>query len=186
MDKPTVDDIRNWSQVNFARFGFSDDAKLQAVIDRATGYVTFITGQTLAAPDASVSSTGDPADLVPLIQQAIQMRVEQVVMQGRPGHVDSASTNEVVSSFTAGSYSETRRDPGRRGEQRSLNTWPALDELLWMLMTSDRFAWWWAYVTGQQIPSFAVEEIDWGSYFYAWDYPIRGALPYATAIDFEV
>jgi hypothetical protein len=82
-------------------------------------------------------------------------------LEGRPGHVTSAADNEVIQSFTAGSYSESRRDPQRRGEQRSLNTWPALDELLWMIMTPERFSYWYGVVTGTPIASFAVEEIDW-------------------------
>jgi hypothetical protein len=161
VNAPTVTDFRNWTQLNLARYGFTTDEKVAVTLSRAIAYVMFMSGQKLDALDPSITPTGRVEDLEPLMQQTIQMRTEQIILQGRPGHVTSAADNEVIQSFTAGSYSESRRDPQRRGEQRSLNTWPALDELLWMIMTPERFSYWYGVVTGTPIASFAVEEIDW-------------------------
>lgn len=175
MDKPTATDFTNWTNLRLPRFGYSDVARLQPILDRATGYIVYMTGQKLDALDPSLNPGMTAADLEPLVQQAIQMRAEQVILQSQQGHAVSAADNEVVSGFTAGPYSEQRRDPQRKGEQRSINTWPALDELLWMLMTPERFAFWWAYVTGQPIADTWVEEVDWRAlgtvitFFEPWD-----------------
>lgn len=179
METPTAADVRDWSQLDFGRYGYSDDTRLGVVVARSVGYVRYVTGQDLAAPTPPENLTADLME--PILQQAIQMRTEQIVLQGRRGHLDSAASNEVVSSFSAGSYHETRRDPSRRGEQRSLNTWPALDELLWMLMTPERFAWWWSYISGQPLPDFRIEEVHWGggslgslTWFEPWDRYVVG------------
>lgn len=159
MERPTAAEIESWSQVRFSRYGLDTD-KLEAQVARACSYIAWVTGQDFAA--VTVSATGlQVSDAETLLKQAVQMRTEQVVMQGRPGHVDSAASNEVVQSMSVGPFSESRRDPQRQANQRSVNTWPALDELLWMLMTADRFSFWYGYVTGQSEPDMIVEEIDW-------------------------
>jgi hypothetical protein len=156
---PTTDEIRAWSTVRWPRFGVTDDALLQERINRAAAYVAFVTGQNFDAP--TVASWATLTSTETLLRQAIQLRTEQITVQGGRGHISSAAENEVVQSFTAGSYSESRRDPARRGEQKSLNTWPALDELLWMLMTDERYGWWYAYITGKPFPATWVEEVEW-------------------------
>jgi hypothetical protein len=170
---PTPDDLRNWSTVRWERAGVPDDDMLQLRIDRAVGYVCFITGQSL---DALFVPTWSAAGSVEaLMNQAIQLRTEQITMQGVRGHVASAGQNEVVSSFSAGSYSESRREPGHSKGQQYINTWPQLDELLWMLMTDDRRGDWMEAITGQTAPAFWVEEVEWGNvttlatYFEPWD-----------------
>jgi hypothetical protein len=181
MDKPTVDEIRLWSRVKFAREGYADDEKLANVIDRSAAYVSWVTGQRVDAVtlDASMSPTGSPLDLEPIMDQAIQMRVEQVVLQGRTGYLGSAAEMDVIQSFSAGGYSEQRARGGfasRTGAaEKSINKWPSLEELLWMLMTEERFAFWLAFVSGQPLASFWVEEIDWRqagtgvTFFEPWD-----------------
>lgn len=178
---PTAVEIRADSQVKFARLGLSSDDDLQRVVDRSVAYIQYVTGQNLDAlvPPDGTSMTQE--QLEPLVAQAIQMRTEQVAMQGRQGHVDAAASNEVISGFTAGSYSEQHRDPNRKKDSLSINTWPALDELLWMILTPDRFSWWWAFLTGNALPEFMVEEIAWGgvggsiSFFEPWDRYVIGA-----------
>lgn len=179
MEAPTATDVRNWSDVNFARYGYGEDARLQVQVTRAIGYVLYITGQSLASPDASNTPLGDPANLVPILEQAVQMRTEQLVMQGRVGYVSSAAEKDVIQSFSVGSYSETRASGGftaRTGAaEKSINKWPSLEELLWMLMTPERYEFWLAFVSGQQTPDFAVEEVAWGpfrsaiEFFEPWD-----------------
>lgn len=179
MIAPTVNDIRTWTQVPIARYGYSDDAKLQSVIDRATAYVLWVTGQVFPTLDPSNSPVATPEMLEPMMDQAIQMRVEQVILQGRAGYVGSAAEMDVISSFSASGYSEQRSRGGfasRSGAaEKSINKWPALEELLWMLMTPERFSFWLAFVSGQMVPDFAVMEVDWRgagtavSFFEPWD-----------------
>lgn len=194
MDKPTTDEIRLWSQLNFARYGYADDPKLANVIDRSSAYVCWVTGQRVDAPllDASMSPTGNPLDLEPIMDQAIQMRVEQVVLQGRTGYLGSAAEMDVIQSFSAGSYSEQRARGGfasRTGAaEKSINKWPSLEELLWMLMTEERFAFWLAFVSGQPIPASWVEEINWTragtavTFFEPWDRYVVAGLESAPLI----
>lgn len=184
MIRPTTDDFRNWTQLKLAQLGYGEDTKLQPVLDRAIGYVLYVSGQKLDALDTSLSPTAAVEDMEPLIGQAIQMRAEQVILQGRPGHVGSAADNEVVSSISVGSYSESRRAPGfsRSGvSERSINTWPALEEILWMVMTPERYGYWWAFTSGKAIPDFWVEEMAWVgggsalSWFEPWDRYVVGS-----------
>lgn len=167
METIAAADVRGWSQLNFARYGLADDDKLQVFVDRAAGYVFVITGQTYA----SITD----GNLTTIAQQAIQMRTEQAVLQGTRGHLISAADSSVVSSFTAGSYSEQRRDPSRRGEERSINLWPALEDQLWLLMTPERWEWWWGFVNNTSIPAFTMEHHSWRSlgteltFFEPWD-----------------
>lgn len=146
---------------------------LQRVVDRAVGYVVTVTGQDITAPILPPSLS--EALFASLFDQAVQMRTEQVVLQGRKGHLSSAASNSVISSFSAGSYSESHRDPTRRGEEKSINLWPDLDELLWLLMTPDKQDYWRAFLAGQGAPDFVVQQMDWMgiggavTFFEPWD-----------------
>src|SRR5437764_676041 len=156
MNAPTAADIREWSRVDFADPDLdypepsgSDPDPLQPVVDRATSYVSFVTGRTY---DGTV-----PGLLVPLMNQAAQMRTEQIAQQLKADTVETAGDIDLIGSFSAGGYSETRHDPDRRGEQRALNPWPALADLLWLLMTLlpgevnaavDQMRDYWRYILG--------------------------------------
>ena len=68
----------------------------------------------------------------------------------------------MIGSFTAGSYTENRRDLDAWMKSKLINPWPLLHDLLWRLATDDmRDQWleWW----GQIRPAFAVTEVDWHS-----------------------
>lgn len=177
MESVTAAEVREWSDLPFDRLGLGDDTQLQQKVDRAAGYVFSITGLSYAGAEMTVLAMGpdDPGLVTKLVEQAVQMRTEQVVMQERADYVESAAQNDVIASFSAGLYSESHRDPTRRGEARSINTWPALDELLWMLMTPDRFAWWQAYISGTPAPEWSVQAVDWRTtrdlwtWFEPWD-----------------
>jgi hypothetical protein len=181
MTKPSAAQIREWSDLNFDRLGYSDDAKLENVIDRAVGYITSVTGIALADAEAAILwYQPNATNVAALMQQAIQMRVEQIIMQGRRDYVESAAQNEVIQSFSAGLYSESRRDPRRPEKSRSINTWPALDELLWMLMSPDMYGYWLGYVSGEATADWSVVGVDWNPYtalqwFEPWDRVIVGA-----------
>lgn len=172
MTTPTADQLRAMSNLNYDRLGYSDNAKLQKQLDRAAAYVVNVTGQTLEAPVpvAPLSVAG----LELLIEQCIQLRTEQIVLQSQADHAESAAQNEVVQSFSAGLYSESRRDPNAKRVR--LNTWPQLDELLTQSMTPDRLVAWTALVTGEVVPYWDVVEMQWHTdvlgaltWYEAWD-----------------
>jgi hypothetical protein len=174
MEPVTATQVRAWSQVRFERFGLVEDTDLQEFVNRATGYVFIVTGQTYESMTDDVFGMLVQSQL----RQAIQMRTEQVVLQGKRGYVGSAAEKDVIQSFSAGGYSETRTTGGfsRAGAaEKSINSWPALSELLWLLMTDERFAWWVAFTSGQSAPDFTIEEYDWRglstvlAFFEPWD-----------------
>jgi hypothetical protein len=171
MQPPTASDVRSWSSLDFAdpELGYAapagnDPDPLQFIVDQSVAYVTLVTGRSY---DDTV-----PALIVPLMNQAARMRTEQVVMQSRADTVETAGDIDMVSSFTAGSYSETRKDTERRGEQRSLNPWPALNDLLWLLMTLapgetnalvDAMRDYWRFILGMSPnpPAWSLVEVAW-------------------------
>jgi hypothetical protein len=169
MTRPDAAFIRSISQVDFAARGYPEPAgtdpdPLQFVVAGANSYVEFITWRLL---DASM-----PTMLEPIAQLAVRMRTEQVVMQGQEDTVETAGDVDLISSFSAGAYSETRKDPERRAEQRALNPWPALNDVLWMLLglvpgedneLVDGRRDYWRYILGMapNPPAWSTVEVDW-------------------------
>lgn len=164
MDRPTGADLQEWSKLDFAELEYSDDAALDMLVEQACVYVEHVTGRGLSSPP--VGSVGGvklvemPDDLVALAQQAVRMRTEQVALQAQPDYVETAA-DDLVSSFSAGAYSETRRDAPRKDAKR-MNSWAALQEILLLLCTPDRYDFWLAWMDGVHAPAFAVSEVAWG------------------------
>lgn len=162
MIPPTAADIRAMSKVDFDALGYGDDSDLQVVVDQALAYLTWVTARPF---DDTM-----PPPLEPIALQASRMRTEQVAFQSQEDYVETG-TDDVVGSFSAGRYSETRHDPLRKGESRALNSWPALNELLWLLLgTSAAYpndavdaqrAYWMELLTGVVAPALAITEVDW-------------------------
>lgn len=161
MDRPTVVNIKTWSKVDFSDLDESyDDTQLAVLVTRACDYVEQVTGRLI---DASF-----PPALSGTCQDAVQRRVEQVAYQTQPDYVETGADDQVV-SFTASSYSETRRDdPARARGQTSgrpkVNPWGALNDLLWLLMTDDMRDYWLGLLSGINTPAFEVTEVDWAAY----------------------
>lgn len=160
MDTPDVEAITTWSKVPFDTLDapFSED-DLEVALARAIGYVQFVTGRKL---DSTM-----PDEFARLAEQATQMRVEQVVYQSQPDYSETGSDDQ-ISTFSAGNYSETRRAPGERakaepGRIPPINSWPALNELLWMLCTDEKQDYWVAQFA-EGLPAFATTEVDWQDY----------------------
>lgn len=89
------------------------------------------------------------------------------------------ANDDVIASFSAGPYSETRYDPNRRGESRSLNSNPALAELLWILLLTTvafpdpavdgMYDMWRSLLGGVNAPAFEITQVDWaGTQFVDW------------------
>ena len=170
-ETPTAATIRASSQVDFGSLGFPDGGDpdpLQAPVDQATSYITWVTGRTWDNPLPM-----DPMT-VPIMDQAAQMRTEQIVYQDSADNVETAGDYDMIQSFTAGSYSETRRELEK--PPRMLNPWPALDRLLWLLLSQtpaeiaaggngpvqDRFDYWrWVLGMAPVPPAWETIEVDW-------------------------
>jgi hypothetical protein len=157
---PTSDDIRGWSKIDFAEFGYPDDTPdpLDEIVLRSNAYQVQITGRPL---DGTM-----PDNLAPLARMASQGIVETLVIRADEGNVDTGADFILLASMAVGGYSETRRQPveslGRGMAVRQLPPGnPLLDGVLWILMTSDMRAYWQAWVTGVYEAFFQVEEVNW-------------------------
>lgn len=164
---PTSDDVYGWSRVKWAKLGITSASDLDEPMLEANAYLVTMTGRYFTDWPAPTSFEGAmplaaTPELIPLARQALRMRVEQIVLQKQPGYVGTV-TDDALLSMSVGSYSETRRDPTRRGEEKILNLWTGLNDLLWALMTEERFAFWLAFVSNQHAPAFAVEEVNWSA-----------------------
>lgn len=177
---PTSQEIFDSSKVKWGPLGYSDAGQIDDLTEDSIGYVTWITGRYFSdfVPvgnaenfDSAVYSAFTPVPLVGtphlirLARRAVRMRVEQEAYQDQPGYIDTAS-DDVIQSFTAGAYSETRRDTstlrgGRQAQRLLLNSSPSLNDLLMQLMTDERRDYWNTVLGGGYLPAFMVEEVDW-------------------------
>lgn len=167
MNAPTTADLRDTSKVDFEALGFSGDAELDRVMALADGYVIAVTGRQWATM---------PPYLELVAQQAAVMRAEQVMYRAQEDYQEAAN-DDVISAFSAGPYSETRTDQSKK--KLTLNSNPALAELLWLLLMTTlaypdpavdaMYDMWIQLLGGQHAPAFEVTEIDWsGSGMVDW------------------
>lgn len=152
MAVPTADEVIARSLVEFDDLGF-DEAGVQVLINEQVSYLHWITGQSW-----------DPATITPEIEPmarlALVKMVEQEAYQSQPDYVETAA-DDVVASFSAGDYSETRVDPLKRAAAKLLTANPALAKLLWGLMTPDKNDYWIDFLAATNAPASEVTEIDW-------------------------
>jgi hypothetical protein len=171
---PTASQVRSWSKLGFAELGFADDTSLGRLVAVAVSTLRRITGIDLAAVEVWQE---------PEFQMAIQGLAEQLAFQAQPDQLETLSDWDLIQSFSAGPYSETRRSAEDAFKARMLNPWPWLNRLLWGLLSPDMFDYWTAFFSGTQAPAFAVTEMDWGAYedvdgsSYSpwWDRPMWGS-----------
>lgn len=159
MQIPTASDVRTWSRIDFGALGYPEATPdpLQVLVDRAAAYVGGVTGRV-----ASDFPTGDP--LIPVVEQAVQLRTEQLAYESQEDYVETAA-DDVVQSFSAGNYSETRVDPLKRAAMHTLNANPALERALWLCMTPDKQDEWTALLGGAHVPAVNVAEVDWSGVY---------------------
>ena len=79
----------------------------------------------------------------------------------QPDQIETISDFLVISSFSAGSYSETRRSLTELKDARMMTGDPVLNTMLKALMTPDRLDWWIGWWTGVNAPAYAVTEMGW-------------------------
>ena len=159
MEAPTVKQVRTWSKIDFDQLGFAEASSeeeedgLQFIVDRAVDYVLNVTGHTLEDV---------PAELVTTAQEAVQRRSEQLAYKEQEDEAETASDIDMIQNFSAGSYSENRKNMERATKfvPNVVNAWPHLNDLLMRLMTEEKLEWWrerW----GQNQPAFAIAETWW-------------------------
>lgn len=156
---PTSLEIRARSRIDYATYPLPNPYvaagdPLNGPLAEALAYVAVMTCRD--------PLTDVPDALAPLALSAVRMRVEQIVMGEDPDTIETAVDDD-VQSFSAGSYSESRRARAGFLKDGMLNGWKALDRLLWLLMTAECRAAWTAEMTGESQPSFAVTEVDYAA-----------------------
>jgi hypothetical protein len=163
MDTPTAATVRLRSRLPWADYGIAapegPDDPLQEEVADAVEYVEGVTGRKLDGTMPAAYERRAAKDVV--------MRTEQQVVQAEQGNVESGA-DELTSSASAGAVSESRRafsDNKAANEAWLVNRWPALNDLLWQVMTPEMRAYWLAYLKGEElIPpggGFNVVEVDW-------------------------
>jgi hypothetical protein len=170
VDIPTAVEVRAYPiRADWAALGYPTGTPdtLDKLLEWSAAWVQQVTGQLLGPTAPDPLSWDGAHNLRPLMEQAIALRALQVASQSQPDYLETLADFDLIQSFSAGSYSETRRDPTRRGEGKTINDWPPLNELLWTLMTPDQYAYWQAFLTGKPTPDWGVSEVDWSG---------RGAL----------
>src|SRR3954451_15185130 len=107
MVAPTVEDIRSWSKLDFVEMDYPepvdpDPDPLDVLLSRSLSYVQRVTGRKI---DDTM-----PDDLEETANEAVQMRVEQLVFQSQDDYVETGSDDQ-ISNFSVTGYSETRGGP---------------------------------------------------------------------------
>ena len=156
MVAPTAAQVRGGSKLDFGALGYSSDADLQVLVDRANANFHNTTGR---------SFDSIPSELEPLVQQAVQGLAEQSAFRAQEDNLETLSDFDLISSFGAGPYNETRRSPEEMMKARMINAWPWLNRLLWDLLTPEKYDYWTFFFAGQFAPAFQVTEMNW---FYTY------------------
>lgn len=156
MEPVTAARVRVISQAPFAEQGYPEgdpDPLDTLVIPAANAMVMGITGwETYSAV---------PDDKAPLVELAVRLAVEMVAVQSTPDYLETLSDWDLLTSFSAGSYSESRRSVADALKSKALTAWPALDRALVAAMTDDRRDDYLAWLTDLVAPGFATTEMDW-------------------------
>ena len=154
MVAPTFNNIKTWSLVDFAALSVAvSDAKLAVFVARANDYVVTMSGRSFEQMPASFET---------LAQECVQMRTEQLCYQAQPDQIDTR-TDDLVSSFGTDGYNESRRGLNEPDKEKMVNSWQALHDRLWRLMTDESRDEWRERWAGA-VPAFEVSEVDW-NYF---------------------
>lgn len=146
MDTPTGTYVMQRApRYDWAGAGYptDDPTSLDEEVLDAVEYVQNVTWRLL---DATM-----PLGLARSAARAVMLRTQQQVSQADPDMVESAA-DELTSSQSAGGASETKRafsDMKSANEAFLVNKWPALNDLLWAVMTPEARAYWKAFLSGE-------------------------------------
>jgi hypothetical protein len=162
MDAPTTSDIQALTRLEALKA--ADAAEADPVVAQARSEVRRFTGLSWA----NVTDSDDAEN----VKRAVRGMAELLWIQQSPETLETMADFDLVKSFSAGSYSETRRDAEDAMKAKLLVAWPWLSSLLWGLMTpekKDEFL----EQFGDVAPAWSVSEMDWGAYE---DVPRPGAV----------
>ena len=157
MAAPTAAQVREWSQIDFGALGYpeADPDPLQVLVDRSTEYVEWATGRDFDAMPAEFDDMGN---------QAVQISTEMAAYQSQEDIVETAADFMLISSFSAGNYSETRRSLTELKASGMISANPILHGLLWAMLTDEQRDEWQSWLTGVNAPAFEVTEVNWGGW----------------------
>ncbi|MET0604401.1 MAG: hypothetical protein ABW167_20615 [Baekduia sp.] len=150
MDAPTTTDVLARTELDLLTE--ASEAKLAIIVATANALFLRFTGQEWATVE-------EP--LEPLVHRAVQGLSELTAYQQSEDYLETLSDFDLIQNFSAGPYSETRRNPAEAAKARLIVPWPWLSALLWQLLTPDKYDYWVDFFAGTVAPAFAVQEVDW-------------------------
>lgn len=157
MTTPTATQIKDRSQVDFASLGYATDEQLDRLIAAVVPILEWITGRTMATM---------PSNLEETVLLCISRMVAVLAYQEQPEQIETVADFLLLSSFTAGSYSETRRSLTELRDAKLISGDPILNGFLMGLLTPDQLDWWMGWWSGENAPAFEITEVDWSSSRY--------------------
>lgn len=149
MVAPTAEQVQGWTKVT--DFANAADADAERYVARANAAFRRITGLRFEDVDS---------DDVPLVEQAVQGLSESIFYDNTEDRLETLSDFDLIKSFGAGPYNETRRGPEEAMKARLLHPWPWLSSLLWQLLTEDKYDYWMEFFGGNA-PASEIIEVDW-------------------------
>lgn len=155
MNEPTWDDIKAASKFP-PLLATEDDPDGLRLADEANSAFLRFTGLVYA----NIAATDDAS-----VFRAVRGLAELSSVQESADYIETLSDWDLIQSFSAGPYSETRRSADDARKARLLVAWPWLSDLLWDLMTDDRRDHY-LELLGVPVPAFEVSEMDW-----SWSWP---------------
>jgi hypothetical protein len=164
VDTPTAASIREDSRVDFAPLGYPEGTPdpLDDLVAIGIGFFYQFTGRM---PDSTW-----PAELPESAADYVVRRIVEILaFQAQNEYVETLGDFQLLSSFSAGSYSESRRSLTELKEARMLVGDPALDAVLWSLMTDEKQEEWQEWVKGEPGPAWGVTEVEWAAGYVTYD-----------------
>lgn len=157
MDTPTAEAVRTWiPNATWTDWGYAsgqDPDSITRIAAAASQQTLDVTGWgTWAAV---------PPEKEPLLEHAVGIMTAMFAAQSSPEYLETLSDFDLIQSFSAGSYSETRRSPDEAIKAKMLAPWPMAHAALLAAMTPEKMEAYLAYLNGQNVPSFEVTEVDW-------------------------
>ena len=162
MQPPTATEIRTLlpPTLNLAGYGYPPPVDgqpdpLAPFVDVAAGMFPTLTGYSLDA---------FPAGKEPIGRMVLAGLALRSALDLTPDRLETLVDFDLLSSFSAGSYSETRRsaDDAAKAQRIGLTGWPWLDFLLRQAMTPEKAEETQALMDGVNPPADGVQEVVWG------------------------
>jgi hypothetical protein len=152
MPVPTAAQIREWSKVDFDALGFDTDEALARLVRLAVAQVTRWTGQFWNVETGVYSDLAPALGSEPLAEDLVQKFVEWEAFRKQEDRAETMADFDLLSSFSAGGYSETRRS-GKDAMEAQVAT---LKALLWPVMSYEAQEAWIEMIGGPPAPALEI------------------------------